>query len=103
MVDFLHGPHTHVPSHVITRRPGEGTPLEEDTPSANMCNSDFSDFAGNLSHPNVLFARAIHNIYQRTGQHPAIRPGGITADSAWFKADATLAIERDLSPVSSTQ
>lgn len=60
---------------------------------------DFSDFAGNLSHPNVLFAKAIDNLYQRTGQHPAIRPGGITADSAWFKADATLAIQRDLSSV----
>lgn len=69
---------------------------------ANMHNTDFSDFAGNLSHPNLLFAKAIDNIYQRTGQHPAIRPGGITADSSWFKADATLAIERDLSSVSPT-
>lgn len=65
-----------------------------------MYNTDFTDFAGNLSHPNVLFAKAINNIHQRTGQHPAIRPGGITADSAWFKANATLAIERDLSSVS---
>ncbi|KAL0636330.1 hypothetical protein Q9L58_004677 [Maublancomyces gigas] len=64
--------------------------------------SYFSDFAGNLSHPNVLFAKAIDNIYQRTGQHPAIRPGGITADSAWFKADTTLAIQRDLSSGEST-
>lgn len=62
--------------------------------------ADFSDFAGNLSHPNSLFARALDNLHQRTGQHPAIRPGGITADSAWFDAAAPAAIVRDLSPVS---
>ncbi|KAI5847401.1 hypothetical protein DFP73DRAFT_475540 [Morchella snyderi] len=58
--------------------------------------SYFTDFAGNLSNPNTLFARAINNLYQRTGKHPDIRPGGITADSAWFVEDAP-AIVRDLS------
>lgn len=64
-----------------------------------MWKLDFSDFAGNLSNPNTLFARAINNLYQRTGKHPDIRPGGITADSAWFVEDAP-AIVRDLSAVS---
>jgi hypothetical protein len=65
----------------------------------NLWKLDFTDFAGNLSNPNTLFARAINNLHQRTGKHPDIRPGGITADSAWFAEDAP-AIVRDLSVVS---
>ncbi|KAL7267259.1 hypothetical protein RUND412_010163 [Rhizina undulata] len=91
------------PSQVITptiprKIPTDATEfLDRALGSLSIELSYFTDFAGNLSHPNELFARAIDNIYKRTGVHPAIRPGGITADSAWFDPDADVALSRDLS------
>ncbi|KAI5804302.1 hypothetical protein EDC01DRAFT_610911 [Geopyxis carbonaria] len=83
-----------IPTHAPASATG---PLDPALASFSIELSYFTDFAGNLTHPNVLFARALALLKDRTGVSPSIRPGGITADSTWFSPTAP-ALVRDQSP-----
>ncbi|KAH8594004.1 hypothetical protein B0O99DRAFT_688030 [Bisporella sp. PMI_857] len=54
--------------------------------------ADFSEFTGNLTHPNKLSARLLQNLADIAGSYPHIRVGGTTANHAAYDPNQEEAI-----------
>ncbi|KAI0019706.1 glycoside hydrolase family 79 protein [Xylariomycetidae sp. FL0641] len=46
----------------------------------------FSDYCGNITHPNLFSRDVLELLYNKTGAHPFIRVGGTSTDRVWYNA-----------------